>query len=161
GQRSPSSPPAHPRGGVRGARALRGESVRRQGRGGLPEHPAGARAGGRSGGGLSSRARGAARGDAPSPPRSEVAVAPRRVACSAEMTVTGTLPDGKALELQDGATGADAAAAIGPGLARAALAVEVGRAGGGEEPELHDLGRPLPDGARIAILTENSGEQAL
>ena len=77
------------------------------------------------------------------------------------MTVTVTLPDGKALELQDGATGADAAAAIGPGLARAALAVEVSRPGGGEDPELHDLGRPLPDGARIAILTEKSGEQAL
>src|SRR6516225_11207638 len=77
------------------------------------------------------------------------------------MTVTVTLPDGKALELQDGATGADAAAAIGPGLARAALAVEVGLPGGGEDPELHDLGRPLPDGARIAILTEKSGEQAL
>ena len=42
------------------------------------------------------------------------------------MAVTVTLPDGKALELQDGATGADAAAAIGPGLARAALAIEVG-----------------------------------
>ena len=41
------------------------------------------------------------------------------------MAVTVTLPDGKALELQDGATGADAAAAIGPGLARAALAIEV------------------------------------
>ena len=41
------------------------------------------------------------------------------------MAVTVTLPDGKALELQDGATGADAAAAIGPGLARAALAIEI------------------------------------
>jgi threonyl-tRNA synthetase len=77
------------------------------------------------------------------------------------MTVTVTLPDGKGLELQDDATGADAAAAIGAGLARAALAVEVSRPGGGEDPELRDLGRPLPDRARIAILTENSGEQAL
>jgi len=34
-----------------------------------------------------------------------------------------TLPDGRELELEDGATGADAAAAIGAGLARAALAV--------------------------------------
>src|SRR2546425_598177 len=34
-----------------------------------------------------------------------------------------TLPDGSALELEDGATGADAARAIGEGLARAALAV--------------------------------------
>jgi threonyl-tRNA synthetase len=77
------------------------------------------------------------------------------------MTVTVTLPDGKALELPDGATGADAAAAIGAGLARAALAVEVTRPGDDEQPELRDLGRPLPDGARIAVLTEKSGEQAL
>src|SRR4029077_13331475 len=55
-----------------------------------------------------------------------------RVACSAEMAVTVTLPDGKALELQDGATGADAAAAIGAGLARAALAVEVSHPEAGE-----------------------------
>jgi regulator of sirC expression with transglutaminase-like and TPR domain len=34
-----------------------------------------------------------------------------------------TLPDGRPLELADGATGADAAAAIGAGLARAALAI--------------------------------------
>ena len=44
------------------------------------------------------------------------------------------LPDGKILALHDGATGADAAAAIGPGLARAALAVKV-------DGELRDLGR--------------------
>jgi threonyl-tRNA synthetase len=36
------------------------------------------------------------------------------------------LPDGTPLNLPDAATGADAAAAIGPGLARAALAVKVG-----------------------------------
>ena len=35
------------------------------------------------------------------------------------------LPNGDRLALPDGATGADAAAAIGPGLARAALAVKV------------------------------------
>ena len=35
-----------------------------------------------------------------------------------------TLPDGTVLELADGATGLDAAAAIGPGLAKAALAVK-------------------------------------
>ena len=39
--------------------------------------------------------------------------------------ITVTLPDGSPLELPDGATGADAAAAIGPGLAKAALAVRV------------------------------------
>ncbi|MCK9248852.1 MAG: threonine--tRNA ligase [Solirubrobacteraceae bacterium] len=62
-----------------------------------------------------------------------------------------TLPDGKVLELPDGATGADAAAAIGAGLARAALAITV-------DGEIRDLGRPLPDGATIGIVTERSEE---
>ena len=39
------------------------------------------------------------------------------------MAIHVTLPDGNPLELADGATGADVAAAIGPGLARAALAI--------------------------------------
>jgi threonyl-tRNA synthetase len=89
------------------------------------------------------------------------------------MSVTVTLPDGKPLELHDGATGADAAARIGPGLARAALAIEVsgeaeparagadGAAGNGAVAEVRDLARPLPDGARVAILTAKSGEKAL
>ncbi len=84
------------------------------------------------------------------------------------MSITVTLPDGKPLQLQDGATGADAAAAIGPGLARAALAVQVGHpeAGDGgrdghERPEVRDLARALPDGATVAILTKQSGVQAL
>src|SRR4051812_8010373 len=62
-----------------------------------------------------------------------------------------TLPDGTQLELPDGATGADAAAAIGSGLARAALAVQV-------DGELRDLSRPLPDGAPISIVTNRSPE---
>lgn len=62
-----------------------------------------------------------------------------------------TLPDGKVLELSDGATGADAAAAIGPGLARAALAIVV-------DGEQRDLARPLPDGAEIGIITDRSDE---
>ncbi len=83
------------------------------------------------------------------------------------MPITVTLPDGTPLQLPDGATGADAAAAIGPGLARAALAIEIRRPeaahepGAGEGPEVRDLARPLPDGARIAILTKQSGERAL
>jgi len=80
------------------------------------------------------------------------------------MSITVTLPDGNTLELPDGASGADAAAAIGPGLARAALAVEVGVGGGqvdADGPQLRDLARPLPDGAHIAILTQKSGPQAL
>jgi threonyl-tRNA synthetase len=77
------------------------------------------------------------------------------------MSLTITLPDGNKLELPDGATGADAAAAIGPGLARAALAVEVTHAETGASPEVRDLARPLPDGAHLAILTNKSGPKAL
>jgi threonyl-tRNA synthetase len=68
------------------------------------------------------------------------------------------LPDGSTLALPAGATGHDAAAAIGQGLARAALAVKV-------DGEVRDLGRPLPnaDGAApcLEILTERSGAEAL
>jgi threonyl-tRNA synthetase len=55
------------------------------------------------------------------------------------------LPDGTKLTLPDGATGADAAAAIGSGLARAALAVRV-------DGELRDLARQLPAGDGAAPL---------
>jgi threonyl-tRNA synthetase len=65
--------------------------------------------------------------------------------------ITVTLPDGSPLELPQGATGADAAAAIGPGLARAALAV---RSNG----EVRDLSAPLSDGEQVAILTERDPE---
>ncbi len=84
-----------------------------------------------------------------------------RITSSAAMALTVTLPDGKELELPDGATGVDAAAAIGPGLARAALAVEVSHELTGNRPEVRDLARPLPDGARISIMTDRSGEEAL
>ncbi len=81
------------------------------------------------------------------------------------MSITVTLPDGKPLQLADGATGADAAAAIGPGLARAALAIEVSHPDWEthppDEPEVRDLARPLPDGASVAIVTKQSGEEAL
>jgi threonyl-tRNA synthetase len=69
----------------------------------------------------------------------------------ASTKISVRLPDGKPLELPGGATGADAAAAIGPGLAKAALAVRVGG-------ELRDLSAALPDGAEIAILTDRDPE---
>ena len=62
---------------------------------------------------------------------------------------TVTLPDGSPLELPEGATGADAAAAIGPGLAKAALAIKVGG-------ETRDLAAPLADGEAIEIVTDKS-----
>jgi threonyl-tRNA synthetase len=77
------------------------------------------------------------------------------------MALTVTLPDGTPLELPDGATGADAAAAIGPGLAKAALAVELNAGGSEARSEVRDLARPLPDGARISIVTQKSGAPAL
>ncbi|HEX7297440.1 MAG TPA: threonine--tRNA ligase [Solirubrobacteraceae bacterium] len=65
-----------------------------------------------------------------------------------------TLPDGSPLELPDGATGADAAAAIGPGLARAALAVK-------QDGRVQDLARPLEPEEPVEIVTERSGQEAL
>ena len=68
--------------------------------------------------------------------------------------ITVILPDGSPLELAAGATGADAAAAIGPRLAADALGIKV-------DGELRDLGAELPDGAEISIVTANSkGEDA-
>ena len=67
-----------------------------------------------------------------------------------------TLPDGSTLELEDGATGADAARAIGEGLARAALAIRVSR--DGRPPDLRDLSAPLRDGDHIEIVTSRTPE---
>jgi threonyl-tRNA synthetase len=68
--------------------------------------------------------------------------------------LTVKLPDGSSLALEEGATGADAAAAIGPRLAKDALGVRV-------DGQLQDLGAPLSDGAAIEILTPGSDEDAL
>ena len=57
------------------------------------------------------------------------------------------LPDGSEKPLPAGSTGADLAKAIGPGLAKAALAVRV-------NGQVFDLARPLPDGQPVAILTD-------
>src|SRR5204862_421426 len=58
-----------------------------------------------------------------------------------------TLPDGSEKRVPAGSTGADLAKAIGPGLAKAALAVRV-------NGQVWDLARPLPDGAKVTILTD-------
>src|SRR6266516_3378991 len=57
------------------------------------------------------------------------------------------LPDGSKKALPAGAQGADLAKAIGPGLAKAALAIRV-------DGEVRDLQRPLPDGVKVSILTD-------
>jgi threonyl-tRNA synthetase len=61
------------------------------------------------------------------------------------------LPDGSERELAAGASGRDLAASIGPGLAKAALAVRV-------DGQVRDLDRPLEDGAKVAILTDKDPE---
>ncbi|OLD93610.1 MAG: hypothetical protein AUG79_11080 [Gemmatimonadetes bacterium 13_1_20CM_4_69_16] len=58
-----------------------------------------------------------------------------------------TLPDGSEKRLPAGATAADLAKAIGPGLAKAAVAARV-------DGQVWDLARPLPDRMKVAILTD-------
>jgi threonyl-tRNA synthetase len=65
--------------------------------------------------------------------------------------VTVTLPDGKALTFAKGVTGGEIAAAIGPGLAKAALIILVN----GQE---YDLFRPIEQDANIRILTKKDPE---
>ncbi len=60
-----------------------------------------------------------------------------------------TLPDNSSKELPEGATGADLAREIGPGLAKAALAVRV-------NGRTLDLAAPLPAGQRVDVLTDRS-----
>jgi threonyl-tRNA synthetase len=62
-----------------------------------------------------------------------------------------TLPDGKALTFARGVTGGEIAAAIGPGLAKAALIIMVD----GQE---YDLFRPIEQGAQIRIITRKDPE---
>jgi threonyl-tRNA synthetase len=62
-----------------------------------------------------------------------------------------TLPDGSARTLSAGASAADLAADIGPGLAKAAVAARV-------DGEVVDLARPLPDVAQVALLTKRDPE---
>ena len=57
-----------------------------------------------------------------------------------------TLPDGKALTFARGTTGADVAAAIGPGLAKAALIAEV-------DGRQIDLSRPIEQDAKLRVIT--------
>ena len=62
-------------------------------------------------------------------------------------TIRLTLPDGSTREMPRGSTGHDLAAAIGPGLARAALAIKV-------DGELRDLGRPIEAEASVTLVTD-------
>ena len=65
--------------------------------------------------------------------------------------VSISLPDGSRKRLASGATAADLAAAIGPGLARAAVAARI-------DGQLSDLSAPLPDGSEVAIVTRDDAD---
>jgi threonyl-tRNA synthetase len=77
-----------------------------------------------------------------------------------------TLPDGSERELENGATGADLAASIGAGLARAALAIRVLDGGAPDrrdgsaydEGRIRDLAAPLNDGERVEIVTAKNDD---
>jgi threonyl-tRNA synthetase len=58
-----------------------------------------------------------------------------------------TLPDGSVREVPSGTTGLELAKQIGPGLARAALAIRV-------NGQIRDLDRPLAEDATVSILTD-------
>ena len=62
-----------------------------------------------------------------------------------------TLPDGSVRRFARGVTGGEIAAAIGPGLAKAAVAVKL-------DGEAKDLTRPIEHDAKLAILTRDTPE---
>jgi threonyl-tRNA synthetase len=64
------------------------------------------------------------------------------------------LPDGSVREVAEGTTPADVAAAIGPGLAKAALAARV-------NGEVRDLNRPIEGDAELALITARDEKDAL
>ncbi|MBE5073970.1 threonine--tRNA ligase [Erythrobacteraceae bacterium E2-1 Yellow Sea] len=65
-----------------------------------------------------------------------------------------SLPDGTVREMEPGSTPADVAAAIGPGLAKAAIAARV-------NGELRDLTRPFEGDAELALVTSRDEAEAL
>lgn len=65
-----------------------------------------------------------------------------------------SLPDGSVRAMPLGTTPADVAAAIGPGLAKAALAARV-------DGELRDLNRPIEHDAKLALVTARDEADAL
>jgi threonyl-tRNA synthetase len=65
-----------------------------------------------------------------------------------------SLPDGSVREMPAGSTPADVAAAIGPGLAKAALAARV-------DGELRDLNRPFEGDSTLALVTSRDEKDAL
>src|SRR6218665_1915511 len=65
-----------------------------------------------------------------------------------------TLPDGSVREVKTGTTPAEIAAAIGPGLAKAAIAARV-------DGELRDLDRPLDKDSSLALITGRDEAEAL
>jgi len=68
--------------------------------------------------------------------------------------LTITLPDGKTLEMPEGASTGDVAAKIGPGLARAAIGGRITPAG--QAARFVDLSTPLPGSCKVEIVTSKA-----
>src|SRR5215470_20179113 len=64
------------------------------------------------------------------------------------------LPDGSVREMPEGSTPADVAAAIGPGLAKAALAARI-------NGEVRDITRPFEGDVELALITSRDEKDAL
>src|SRR3954467_5244955 len=64
------------------------------------------------------------------------------------------LPDGSVKEMPEGSTPADVAAAIGPGLAKAALAAKI-------NGEIRDITRPFESDSNLALITPRAEAEAL
>ena len=64
------------------------------------------------------------------------------------------LPDGSVKEMPEGSTPADVAAAIGPGLAKAALAAKI-------NGEIRDITRPFECDGNLALITSRDEAEAL
>src|SRR5437762_13125134 len=75
-------------------------------------------------------------------------------ACTMTKMFKIALPDGSVKEMPEGSTPADVAAAIGPGLAKAALAAKV-------DGEMRDITRPFEGDSSLALITARAESEAL
>ena len=84
----------------------------------------------------------------------ETKPAPRYMAPAMTKMFKIALPDGSVKEMPEGSTPADVAAAIGPGLAKAALAAKV-------DGEVRDIMRPFEGDSNLALITSRDEKDAL
>src|SRR5688572_29261170 len=76
------------------------------------------------------------------------------MSCAMSEMIKISLPDGSVREVAQGSTPAVVAAAIGPGLAKAAMAARV-------NGEVRDINRPFDGDAQLALITSRDEADAL